>query len=84
MQLITKEQIAAWWSMRNQGMTSAVGEYTPSEFWDVLEAYESQQKDIDELVELLPEILNDPPESETEVSLWKIVNHHAKDTGSNG
>lgn len=34
---ITNEEIAAWESERNSGMTSALGEYTPPEFWRVLD-----------------------------------------------
>lgn len=30
-----------WRSERGNGMTSAVGEYTPREFWDLLDAYEA-------------------------------------------
>ena len=40
-QRIDPETITEWRSHQGQGMTSAVGEYTPSEFWDLLDAYES-------------------------------------------
>lgn len=32
---------AEWRAEQGQGMTSAVGEYTPGEFWELLNAYES-------------------------------------------
>ena len=38
---ITPEQIAEWRKERDKGMVSAVGEYTPDEFWLVLDAYEA-------------------------------------------
>lgn len=38
---ITKERIAEWRALRNEGITSAVGEYTPSEFWELLDAFEA-------------------------------------------
>lgn len=34
---ITDEQIQEWLAMRGEGMASAVGEYTPAEFWQVLD-----------------------------------------------
>lgn len=37
---ISDKQIAEWRALRNEGMTSAVGEYTPKEFWDVLDELE--------------------------------------------
>lgn len=30
-----------WHSLRGQGMVSSVGEYTPSAFWELLDAYEA-------------------------------------------
>lgn len=38
--MITPEQIAEWRALQGRGMCSAIGEYTPSEFWDLLSAYE--------------------------------------------
>ncbi len=34
---ITKDQLAEWRKYRGVGYTSAIGEYTPSEFWDALD-----------------------------------------------
>jgi hypothetical protein len=38
--LIPKSQRDAWRALRGQGITSDVGEYTPTEFWTLLDAYE--------------------------------------------
>lgn len=38
---ISREAIAEWRALQGQGMTSAVGEYTPPEFWTLLDAYET-------------------------------------------
>lgn len=35
--MITDEQINIWRSVRGEGMVSSVGEYTPDEFWLVLD-----------------------------------------------
>jgi len=40
------EKIGHWKSYKGQGMTSALGEYVPSEFWELLDAFESSQKQI--------------------------------------
>lgn len=37
---ITEKQISEWREMRNEGMVSAIGEYTPAEFWEVLDEIE--------------------------------------------
>ena len=37
---ISKEQIEEWRKELGNGMTSAVGEYTPQEFWDALDEIE--------------------------------------------
>lgn len=37
----TSQEIAEWRALRSQGMTSAVGEYTPAEFWSALDVIES-------------------------------------------
>lgn len=39
---ITPEQIAEWRSYQDKGMISALGEYTPDEFWQLLDAYEAR------------------------------------------
>lgn len=38
--MIDPRDIATWKERKNYGMVSSVGEYTPEEFWEVLEAYE--------------------------------------------
>jgi len=38
--MIDEAQIRAWRLERYSGMVSAVGEYTPSEFWDALDEIE--------------------------------------------
>ena len=38
---IKNTEIAEWRALRGQGLTSAIGEYTPSEFWRVLDEFES-------------------------------------------
>lgn len=40
---ITKEQIAEWRAEEGNGMRSAVGEYTPDEFWMLLDEIERLQ-----------------------------------------
>lgn len=37
---ITQEQLAEWRKLRGAGMESAIGEYTPPEFWQVLDELE--------------------------------------------
>jgi hypothetical protein len=51
---ITPEQIAQWRRKRGNGMTSAVGEYTPSEFWDALDEIERLRDELDD-----EQIMND-------------------------
>lgn len=41
--MITAEQIAEWRALQGEGMNSAVGEYTPHEFWDLLTEFEAQR-----------------------------------------
>lgn len=38
---ITVERIAEWRKWQGEGMTSAIGEFTPPEFWELLDAYEA-------------------------------------------
>jgi hypothetical protein len=38
---ISLETIAEWRAERGRGMCSAIGEYTPAEFWTLLDAYEA-------------------------------------------
>jgi hypothetical protein len=40
---ISPEIIAAWRVLRGHGMASAIGEYTPAEFWELLDEYEALQ-----------------------------------------
>jgi hypothetical protein len=37
---LSDEQIARWRALQGRGMVSAVGEYTPDAFWELLDAYE--------------------------------------------
>lgn len=37
--MITRQQVAEWQLLRREGYQSAVGEYTPAEFWKLLEEY---------------------------------------------
>lgn len=48
---ISLKQIAEWRTLKNQGMTSAIGEYTPSEFWELLDEYESVVNNYTRLIE---------------------------------
>lgn len=50
---ITPEQIAEWRAEQGNGLTSAVGEYTPAEFWQLLDAYEALAKQAAEYEEAL-------------------------------
>lgn len=38
---ITAEERAEWRALQSSGMESAVGEYTPAAFWELLDAYEA-------------------------------------------
>lgn len=38
---INAARIAEWRKRQGKGMISALGEYTPSEFWELLDAYEA-------------------------------------------
>ena len=38
--IITDKQITEWRKLRDEGMVSAIGEYTPPEFWDALDEIE--------------------------------------------
>ena len=42
---VNHEQIAEWRKVRGHGMISAVGEYTPSEFWLLLDNFERLDRD---------------------------------------
>lgn len=42
---ITDAEIAEWRALQGEGMTSAVGEYTPEEFWRLLDAFEAQRNE---------------------------------------
>lgn len=48
--MISADQIAEWRRLRGQGMTSAVGEYTPGEFWEVLDELERVIRQRDKLL----------------------------------
>jgi hypothetical protein len=47
--MITPEQIAEWRKLEPEGMVSAVGEYTPEEFWLALDHIEVLQARIAQL-----------------------------------
>lgn len=51
---VTPEMLAKWRSHQGQGMTSAVGEYTPDEFWLALDEIESLQKRLSEAHAWIP------------------------------
>ena len=51
--MIEKATIAEWRSEQGSGSQSALGEYTPPEFWELLDAYELQLKRILALEEAL-------------------------------
>jgi hypothetical protein len=59
MATITDEQIAEWRTMRKKGMVSAIGEYTPDEFWAALDEIErlrgKKEKDIDCFIRVNPQ-----------------------------
>ena len=53
--MITKTQITEWRTYEGVGYTSALGEYTPSEFWELLDSYESLAASFAELEAALEE-----------------------------
>lgn len=42
--LVTKDQIAYWREVQGEGLESAIGEYTPPEFWNALDTIEQHEK----------------------------------------
>lgn len=44
--LVTKQQIAEWRSLRGRGLVSAVGEYTPDEFWAALDEIDRLREEV--------------------------------------
>jgi hypothetical protein len=44
---ISRETIAEWREEQGKGMASAIGEYTPPEFWELLDAYEALARGVD-------------------------------------
>ena len=69
---VNHEQIAEWRKLRGKGMVSAVGEYTPDEFWLLLDNFERLERDLAKanadkavLVEALDAIANQPIGSPT-------------------
>jgi hypothetical protein len=48
--MIKKAQLDLWRKLKGEGMTSALGEYTPEEFWELLDAYEKLRLQFGELV----------------------------------
>ncbi len=45
--MIDEKQIAEWRELRNEGMESAIGEYTPAEFWDALDEIERLRAELE-------------------------------------
>ncbi|MBU0808732.1 MAG: hypothetical protein KKD30_02285 [Gammaproteobacteria bacterium] len=69
--LISADQMAEWRALRGEGMVSAVGEYTPEEFWRALDAIDALaadnkrlQAECQMLRGLTPEAPPRPPEGE--------------------
>lgn len=46
--MITKEQIAEWRKLKNEGMVSCAGEYAPPEFWEALDEIERLKRKVSE------------------------------------
>ena len=51
--MTTKEQRDEWRKLKGQGMTSAVGEYTPSEFWELLSDVDRLERENKHLSDML-------------------------------
>ena len=47
--MTTKEQRDEWRKLNGQGVTSAIGEYTPAEFWTLLDQIDALEAELDEL-----------------------------------
>lgn len=47
--MIGEQQITEWLSVKGEGLTSAVGEYTPAEFWELLDEFQQQTVRVAEL-----------------------------------
>ena len=69
---VNREQIAEWRKLHGKGLVSAVGEYTPDEFWLLLDSFERLERDLAKanadkvvLVEALDAIANQPIGSPT-------------------
>ena len=43
---VNREQIAEWRKLHGKGLVSAVGEYTPDEFWLLLDSFERLERDL--------------------------------------
>lgn len=56
MNTITDEEIAEWERERGNGRTSAVGEYTPSEFWQLLDEVKSRRAEVRALQDRLDHV----------------------------
>lgn len=44
--MITQKQIAEWRELKDEGMVSGVGEYTPPEFWEALDEIERLKRNV--------------------------------------
>ncbi|MBX9913716.1 MAG: hypothetical protein K2Y25_07445 [Pseudomonadaceae bacterium] len=51
--MITSEEIAEWRALQGEGMVSAIGEYTPPEFWLVLDDLDAERAKVAELEKAL-------------------------------
>lgn len=47
--MTTKEQRDEWRKLKGEGKESAIGEYTPEEFWELLDEIDSLEKERGEL-----------------------------------
>lgn len=54
--IITDEQIKEWQELKGDGFTSAIGEYTPDEFWDALREIEDLRGALTDLVEQIEQV----------------------------
>jgi len=61
--MITHEQIVEWRKLQSKGMVSAIGEYTPAEFWDLLNEVEKMQEGYT-LAEAIEKLESSPMQSD--------------------
>jgi hypothetical protein len=58
-----RETIAGWRAVQGEGMNSAVGEYTPEEFWSLLDDYEALRDAARPFADFVGRIHNSAPEN---------------------